>query len=121
MSIRFVSMLPVESLMQFKDVLMDDLNIFLWMFLGLVFSRSLYFAMAFLQLVAVCLVVILCAFILAMRPIVASFSIHCLMVALVTRVGGRCVCYLGCKVVRCLDGLASLCMAWSTTPILLFL
>ena len=46
-SIGFVSMLPIESLRQLKGVLMDGLNIFLCMFLGLVFSRSLYFAINF--------------------------------------------------------------------------
>ena len=43
------------------------------MFLGLVFNRSLYFVMVFLQLMAVCLVVILWASILVVQPIIAIF------------------------------------------------
>ena len=90
-SIGFVSMLPIESLRQFKGVLMDGLNIFLCMFLALVFSRSLYFAMVFFQLMVVCLVVILYASSLVVRHIVVSSSIHCLTVASLAGVGGMCV------------------------------
>ena len=97
MSIGFVSMLPIEFLRQFRDVLLDGLNIFLCMFLGLMFSRSLYFAMAFLQLIVVCLVVILCASILAVQPIAAISSIHCLMFAFVDGVGGMCVFFKVCN------------------------
>ena len=70
---------------------MDGLNIFLCIFLGLVFSRSLYFVMVFLQLMVVCLVVILWASILVVRPIVASSSIHCLTVVSLVGVGGMVV------------------------------
>ena len=47
------------------------------MTLGLVFSRVLYFVMAERQLIDVCLVIILYAWILAFLPMVASLSIHC--------------------------------------------
>ena len=72
--------------------------------------RSLYFAMVFLQLMAVYLVVVLCASIFAVRPIIATIPIHCLMVVSLVGVGG-CVCFLGCIIVGCFGGLASLCMA----------
>ena len=53
-------------------------NIFLWMTLDLILSRVLCFVMAVLQLIVVCLVVILYASALAVLPILARSSIHCL-------------------------------------------
>ena len=46
-SIGFVSMLPLVDLRQSNGVFMDGLNIYLHVFLGLVFSMSLYFVMVF--------------------------------------------------------------------------
>lgn len=46
---------------------------FLVLTLGLVFSKSLYFVMAFVQLMVVCLVVILWASLLAALPMVCFY------------------------------------------------
>jgi hypothetical protein len=53
-------------------------NIFLRMVFGLVLSSFLYFMMAVLQLIDVCLVMILYAWVLAFLLMVASLSIHCI-------------------------------------------
>lgn len=59
---------------QSRELLVVGLNIFLWMVLGLLLSRALYFVMAILQLIDVCLVMILWASLLAFLPILASSS-----------------------------------------------
>ena len=51
-------------------------NIFLCIVLGFMFNSALYFVMAVLQFIAVCLVVILWASSLAFLPMLAISSIH---------------------------------------------
>ena len=52
-------------------------NIFLCIVLGFMLSSALYFVMAVLQLIVVCLIIILCASIFAFRPMLAICSTHC--------------------------------------------
>ena len=59
MSCGFVSMLPSSSFIQFIITWFMSLKILLCMILGFVFNKNLYLLIAFLQFVAVCLVVIL--------------------------------------------------------------
>jgi hypothetical protein len=54
-----VSILSWGSFMQSNELSVDGWKIFLWIVLGLVLSRALYFVMAILQLIVVCLMVIL--------------------------------------------------------------
>ena len=76
MSVGLVSMVPCEFWMQSMQFSVVGWNIFSWIVLGLVLSRVLYFFMAVLMLVMVCLVVILYASVLAVLPMVARVSIH---------------------------------------------
>ena len=76
MSVGLVSMTPWGFCMQSRQLSVVGWNIFLWMVLGFVLSRVLYFLMAILQLIVVCLVVILYTSILSVFPIVARSSIH---------------------------------------------
>lgn len=75
-SVGLVSMIPCGFCMQSMQLSVVGWNIFLWIVLGLVLSRVLYFLMAVLMLSMVCLVVILYASIFAILPILAMVSIH---------------------------------------------
>jgi hypothetical protein len=57
-------------------VLSVFLKITLWILLGCKFKVFLYFAIAFLQLVVVCFVMMSWAFFLAVLPLVPSVFIH---------------------------------------------
>ena len=59
-----------------RELLFVGLNIFLWIVLGLEFSRALYFVMAIVQLIEFCFVMILWASVLAFFPILVISSIH---------------------------------------------
>ena len=50
---------PCRFCRQSRELLVVGLNIFLWIILGLLFNRALYFVMVVLQLSTVCLVMIL--------------------------------------------------------------
>ena len=76
MSVGFVRMCPCEFWRQSREFEFVEWNILLWMVLGFVFNKVLYFVMAFRQLVAVCFVVILWAVVLAVLPMLAISSIH---------------------------------------------
>lgn len=91
MSIGFVRVLSFVSLRQSRDIFVDGLKILLCIFLGSVFSRSLYFVMAFLKLMAVCLVEILLASTFARHPIVASSLIHFFTIVSLVGLGGTTV------------------------------
>ena len=47
------------------------------MVLGFMLSNALYFVIAVLQLIVVCLTIILCASVFAFLPMLAISSIHC--------------------------------------------
>lgn len=76
MSVGLVSIMPCVFCMQSMKFSVFGWNIFLWMVLGLVLSRILYFFMADFMLIMVCLVVILYASLLAVLPMAAKVSIH---------------------------------------------
>ena len=59
MSVGLVRMCPLEFWMQSSELVVVGLKILLCIALGLIFSRALYFVMAILQLIDVCLVIIL--------------------------------------------------------------
>ena len=85
--------------MQSREFSVVGWNIFLWMVLGLVLSRVLYFVMASLQLIDVCLEIILWTSILAILPMLARLSIHCVCsVGFVGR-GGIMMFLIVCRVV----------------------
>ena len=76
MSVELVSIIPCGFCMQSMKFSVVGWNILLWMVLGLVLSRILYFFMADLMLIIVCLVVILYASLLAVLPMAARVSIR---------------------------------------------
>ena len=77
MSWGLVKMSPLEFRMQSRELSIVGWNIFLYIVLGFILSNALYFVMAVLQLIAVCLTNILCASIFVFRPMWVIFSIHC--------------------------------------------
>lgn len=85
--------------MQSNGVFMVGLNIFLCMVLGFRLSMVRYFVIAFLQLMAVCLDVILWASVLASLPMVANSSVHFWASFLLVGVGGMVVLLRVCSCV----------------------
>ena len=78
MSMGLVRIWPLELCMQWRELAVVGWKIFLWIVFGLMFSNVLYFVIAVRQLIDVCLVTILCVWVLAFLPMVASLSIHCM-------------------------------------------
>ena len=93
----------------------------LCMVLGLEFSKDLYFVMTFLQLSVVCLVVILCAAILAFLLMVAISSIH--RAIFVEFVGGGEMVMLGMSWRVWMSGRLPMltCGCWHVTQIALWM
>ena len=83
-----VSITPCGFCMQSIQFSVVGWKFFLWIVLGLVFSRVLYFLMAVLMLIMVCLVVILYASILAFLPMVANVYIHLVCSVRLVGMGG---------------------------------
>jgi hypothetical protein len=81
MSYGLVRIFPCLSFMLSRVVLSVFLKIILWILVGYKFRVFLYLAIAFLQLIVVCLVKMLLAFFLVVLPMVPSVFIHSLMSA----------------------------------------
>jgi hypothetical protein len=79
MSSGLVSIFPCLSLMLSRVVVSVFLKITLCILLGCKFKVFLYFEIAFLQLIAVCFVMISRAFFLAFLPMEPSVLIHLLI------------------------------------------
>ena len=78
MSMNLVRILPLVFCIQSRELAVVGWNIFLCIIFSLIFSNVLYFVMAVLQLIDVCLVTILYVWVLAFLPMMASLSIHCM-------------------------------------------
>ena len=72
------------------------------------FNNVLYFVIAVRQLIDVCLVTILCAWILAFLPMVASLSIYCM--CSIWLVGRGRVLMMGISSSDCMSGLWCRCV-----------
>jgi hypothetical protein len=81
MSSGLIRIFPCLSFMLSRVVLSMFLKITLWILLGCKFRVFLYLAIAFLQLIVVCFVIMLRAFFLVVLPKVPSVFIHSLMSA----------------------------------------
>jgi lysylphosphatidylglycerol synthetase-like protein (DUF2156 family) len=79
MSSGLVRIFPCLSFRLSRVVLSVFLKLTLWILLGCKFRVFLYFEIAFLQLVAVCFVMMSRAFFLAVLPMVPSVFIHSLI------------------------------------------